>query len=155
MDSVDDVCVCATGHLWGYSGQRGLYRTTDLRRTFTTREDDVRQLGGGLWGETWLRPSPRLRLNLGLRADYYSADVSAFRPVNSGSASEWMLNPKATLVWSASELFEIYLNAGSGFHSNDARGATIRVDPASGEPVNVSAPLDDELRGVLDSLDRD
>ncbi len=29
------------------------------------------------------------------------------------------------------------------------------ADPASGEPVNVSAPLDDELRGVLDSLDRD
>jgi 23S rRNA pseudouridine955/2504/2580 synthase len=29
------------------------------------------------------------------------------------------------------------------------------TDPASGEPVNVSAPLDDELRGVLDSLDRD
>ena len=27
------------------------------------------------------------------------------------------------------------------------------IDPASGEPVNVSAPLDDELKGVLDSLD--
>ncbi|MCB0637577.1 MAG: hypothetical protein KDC54_13200 [Lewinella sp.] len=30
----DDVCVCATGHLWGYTGQRGLYQTTD---------------GGGSW----------------------------------------------------------------------------------------------------------
>lgn len=27
------------------------------------------------------------------------------------------------------------------------------TDPASGEPVNVSAPLDDELKGVLDSLE--
>ena len=27
------------------------------------------------------------------------------------------------------------------------------ADPASGEPVNVSAPLDDELKAVLDSLD--
>ena len=27
------------------------------------------------------------------------------------------------------------------------------TDPASGEPVNISAPLDDDLKGVLDSLD--
>ncbi len=25
----DDVCVCAIGHLWGYSGDRGLFRTKD------------------------------------------------------------------------------------------------------------------------------
>lgn len=25
----DEVCVCATGHLWGYSGDRGIFRTTD------------------------------------------------------------------------------------------------------------------------------
>lgn len=25
----DEVCVCATGHLWGYSGERGIFRTTD------------------------------------------------------------------------------------------------------------------------------
>ena len=29
---------------------------------------------------------------------------------------------------------EVYANAGTGFHSNDARGAAIRVDPATGEP---------------------
>jgi photosystem II stability/assembly factor-like uncharacterized protein len=28
-DNPDDVCVCALGHLWGYSGERGLFRTTD------------------------------------------------------------------------------------------------------------------------------
>ena len=25
----EDVCVCATGHLWGYKGERGLFQTTD------------------------------------------------------------------------------------------------------------------------------
>ena len=25
----EDVCVCATGHLWGYSGDRGLFQTTN------------------------------------------------------------------------------------------------------------------------------
>jgi photosystem II stability/assembly factor-like uncharacterized protein len=28
-DNADEVCVCATGHLWGYEGERGLFRTTD------------------------------------------------------------------------------------------------------------------------------
>jgi hypothetical protein len=30
----------------------------------------------------------------------------------------------------------LYVNAGMGFHSNDARGAAIRIDPASGESVD-------------------
>lgn len=28
-ENSDDVCVCALGHLWGYTGDRGLYRSTD------------------------------------------------------------------------------------------------------------------------------
>jgi hypothetical protein len=119
----------------------GLYRTTDLVRTFTTREDDVGQLSGGVWAESWLRLSAKVRLNLGLRADYYDADVTAFRPVNSGTANEWMVNPKATVVWSVSPGLELTVNGGSGFHSNDARGATIRVDPVTGEPVERVDPL--------------
>jgi len=119
----------------------GLYRTTDLVRTFTTRQDDVRQLGGGLWGETWIALTPELRINLGLRADYYGAEVSAYREINSGSADDWMLNPKLSLVWRPWSSAELSLNAGSGFHSNDARGATIRVDPVTGEPVDSVNPL--------------
>ena len=121
----------------------GLYRTTDLVRTFTTRQDEVGQLGAGLWGESWMRFSPRFRLCAGLRADYYGADVTAFRPVNSGTADDWMLNPKLTLVWDAAPSVELYLNAGSGFHSNDARGATISVDPVTGESVD---PVDALVR---------
>ena len=33
------------------------------------------------------------------------------------------------------------MNAGLGFHSNDARGATITVDPATGEPADRVTPL--------------
>ena len=33
------------------------------------------------------------------------------------------------------------MNAGTGFHSNDARGAVITVDPVSGEPVAPVTPL--------------
>jgi outer membrane receptor protein involved in Fe transport len=36
---------------------------------------------------------------------------------------------------------EFYVNAGLGFHSNDARGATIRVDPSTGDPVDPVTPF--------------
>jgi hypothetical protein len=35
----------------------------------------------------------------------------------------------------------LYANAGTGFHSNDARGAVTRFDPASGDPVSPVTPL--------------
>jgi hypothetical protein len=123
----------------------GLYDTVDLERTSTTRQDDVRQLGGGLWGETWIGLTPALRLNLGLRADYYRAEVDAYRDVNSGTADDWMLNPKASLVWRVAPTAELSFNAGSGFHSNDARGATIHVDPTTGEEVD---PVDALVRAT-------
>lgn len=37
----DDVCVCAIGHLWGYSGERGLFQTKDGGKNWT-------KLKGGL-----------------------------------------------------------------------------------------------------------
>lgn len=119
----------------------GLYKTADLVRIFTTREDDVSQFGGGVWGNTSVNLSPRLRLDLGLRADYYRGEVDAHREPNSGTADEWMLNPKLSLIWRPWDTAEISLNAGSGFHSNDARGATIRIDPVTGEPVDAVDPL--------------
>jgi len=36
---------------------------------------------------------------------------------------------------------ELYANAGTGFHSNDARGAVIRVDPSSGDAIDPVTPL--------------
>src|SRR5690606_16712028 len=38
---------------------------------------------------------------------------------------------------------EIYASAGKGFHSNDARGTTISIDPASGDPADRVSPLVD------------
>ena len=123
----------------------GLYPTTDLVRTSVTRQDDIRQIGGGLWGETWIGLTPTLRLNLGLRADYYRAEVDAYREPNSGTADDWMLNPKLSLIWRTSATTELSFNAGSGFHSNDARGATIHVDPTTGDTVD---PVDALVRAT-------
>jgi hypothetical protein len=65
-----------------------------------------------------------------------------FKPAaNSGKASDQMLTPKLALIFGPWQKTELYLNYGHGFHSNDARGTTIRVDPADGvTPVQRQAP---------------
>ena len=51
------------------------------------------------------------------------------------------MSPKASAVFGPWAGTEFYANAGMGFHSNDARGAVIRVDPLSGEPADRVTPL--------------
>ena len=46
------------------------------------------------------------------------------------------ISPKLALVFGPWQKTEYYVNAGNGFHSNDARGTTIRTDPVSGLPAD-------------------
>ena len=83
-----------------------------------------------------------MRTTLGVRADFYRFDVtSADIPANSGSGSDGLISPKFSSVFGPFAATEFYVNAGMGFHSNDARGATISVDPLTGEPVDRVTPL--------------
>jgi outer membrane receptor protein involved in Fe transport len=81
-----------------------------------------------------------------LRADLFDFEVRSSLAANSGSADDSVVSPKFSLIlgpWSETELF---VNVGKGFHSNDARGTTIRVDPADGvTPVERVDPLVDAL----------
>ena len=119
----------------------GLYRTRERRRLSTVREDSVDEASIGIYYELAWRMSDRWRSVLGIRGDYYRFDVRSDLPVNSGDDSDSIVSPKASLIYSVSDLTELYLSAGFGFHSNDARGTTISIDPASGEPVDPVNPL--------------
>jgi outer membrane receptor protein involved in Fe transport len=50
-----------------------------------------------------------------------------------------------SLIYKLDESREIYASIGQGFHSNDARGTTIRFDPVSGDAVLPVDPLVDTL----------
>jgi outer membrane receptor protein involved in Fe transport len=50
-----------------------------------------------------------------------------------------MVTPKLALIWRPTPSNELYLNYGHGFHSNDARGTTIRVDP--NDPTVSASPV--------------
>jgi hypothetical protein len=55
---------------------------------------------------------------------------------NSGKGSDANLSPKLALAWKAASSVEFYADYGQGYHFNDVRGATIAVDPASGDPAD-------------------
>lgn len=119
----------------------GLFRTADLARFATVREDSIQQWTGGVYGETSVRWLPKLRTTVGLRIDTFDAEVKSHLAANSGSTSDSLVSPKLSAVLGPWKDTEVYLDYGYGFHSNDARGATIAVDPVSGEPATPVEPL--------------
>jgi len=120
----------------------GLYLTTQASRRETVREDDVTQDSYSAYLAHDQRWQSWLRTELGVRFDYFDFDVSSNLAANSGNASDSIASPKATMVLGPWHETEYFLNAGRGFHSNDARGTTIRVDPADGvTPVDRVDPL--------------
>lgn len=120
----------------------GLYHTQDRQRLGVTRSDEVEQTSLGLFWENEIAWSHHLRSLLGVRYDYLNSEVASRvdrnrfdvdLSQNGGEAADDLLSLKASLVYLFSGEWEGYVSAGQGFHSNDARGATITTDPTSSE----------------------
>ncbi|HEX7647023.1 MAG TPA: TonB-dependent receptor [Noviherbaspirillum sp.] len=113
-----------------------LYATAARQRVTTTREDDVTERSTTLFVTNTTRWLPWLRTVAGLRSDWYDFDVTSSNPANSGKVNASVLSPKFSSIFSVSKNAEFYLNWGKGFHSNDARGITTKVDPKTGVTVD-------------------
>lgn len=111
----------------------GFFQTQARVVTEVTREDRVRETMLGVYGQTSVEWTPWMRTVLGLRADQGRFRVDPLSGNgDAGSARQTLASPKLSVVlgpWARTELF---LNAGRGFHSNDARGVTSAADPAPG-----------------------
>ncbi|NBV16292.1 TonB-dependent receptor [Janthinobacterium sp.] len=119
----------------------GLYNTRQRQVLSATRQDHIVESSIGVYGENSTRWSRWLRTVAGLRADAYRFDVRSDRPANSGTASDHLLSPSLSVIAGPWRDTEAYVNLGNGFHSNDARGTTITVDPKTGEPADKVTPL--------------
>jgi outer membrane receptor protein involved in Fe transport len=119
----------------------GLFHTRERRRLSTTRQDDIREVLTGPFAQARVRWNPWLRTVAGLRADYLHADVESDLAANSGTEDDVIVSPKLSLLLGPWKETELYLNFGYGFHSNDVRGATLRVDPGTGEAARRVDPL--------------
>lgn len=119
----------------------GLYHTALRQRLSTTREDEVGQTMAAVYAQSEIEWTRTFRTTFGLRADRYQFAVTSDNSLNSGDGSDGLVSPKVGAIFGPWNGTEVYVNAGIGFHSNDARGAAITVDPASGEPVDRVTPL--------------
>ena len=120
---------------WGIEGRSdhispiALYASTHRELTKTVREDRVTQNSIAMWAQNETRWTSQFRSILGARADVYQFDIQSNVKVNSGRAKDHQLSPKLSLIYAPLSNLEAYANYGVGFHSNDARGTTITVDP--------------------------
>jgi hypothetical protein len=122
-------------------GPLGLYLTEANLRLSTVRADEVGQFSSGVFGQTEIEWSRVLRTTFGLRGDFYHYNVTSDNPLNSGKARTGVLSPKVTAVFGPWGGTEFYANAGLGFHSNGALGATVTVDPTTGDPAYRATPI--------------
>jgi hypothetical protein len=119
----------------------GLYKSQANQRFHTVREDAVYEGSAGIFAEATSHWTDWFRTIAGVRGDYFWFDVASDHWRNSGSDSRGLINPKLTAIFGPWHETELYLSAGTGFHSNDARGVNTTVDPGSGEFVQPVDPL--------------
>ncbi len=124
----------------------GLYQTEQRQRFASIREDKVKETSVAVYAENQLQWLPWFKSIVGLRADAYRFDVNANLPANSGNANDHIFSPKLNFVFGPWKNTEYYVSYGYGFHSNDARGTTIRVNPDPRDaaylaPVEKVSPL--------------
>ncbi|MBN4053819.1 TonB-dependent receptor [Haliea sp. AH-315-K21] len=120
--------------------QVALFNTVARQRVNTVRDDAVEERSVSVYGEVEVVWTESFRTKFGLRQEFYDWDVQAQIAANSGSGNDSITLPKFTAAWIPFDGYEIYLNYGEGFHSNDVRGAEITIDPATltpADPVDV------------------
>jgi Carboxypeptidase regulatory-like domain/TonB-dependent Receptor Plug Domain/TonB dependent receptor len=102
----------------------------------------------GFYAEDKVQWFSKLRSELAFRGDeaiynvtsltppYVAAELRGsplinFAASNSGTVTKFLPSPKGTLVFGPWAKTEFYVQGGFSFHSNDARGATQRIEPIS------------------------
>jgi hypothetical protein len=92
--------------------------------------DQAYLFAGGVYAQATSHWTARLRSVVGLRVDYqHGTDIDYLAHLhqmdgysNGGTASQALLQPKGSLIFTVSPAVEIYASAGEGFHSADVRG---------------------------------
>ncbi|MBU2979268.1 TonB-dependent receptor [Alteromonas sp. C1M14] len=125
-------------------GEVGLHHTQNRVRLSTVRDDTIDERSFSYFYQGDLLLNSRTTLRLGARYDYFDVNVNSDTPENSGSKDDGIASFSAGLSYIFSTRIEGYINAGQSFHSNDARGATLSVDPETGEEAD---PVDLLVKG--------
>ena len=112
-----------------------LWHSPNRRRLTQRMDSGIIERNLFLWVQEEVIVNPKLRFQMGLRGDYFTFNVedhldtlfddTVALPHASGYAQKAMLNPKFNIAYSPIETSDVFLNFGTGFHSNDARDVVI------------------------------
>ena len=109
----------------------------------TTQRDNFTDTLIGLYGENRIQWAEKFRSVVALRGDITHLDVmSLVSSANSGTVTKAIPSPKVSLVFGPWSRTEFYLEGGSSYHSNDARGTTLRIQPVSADYPYPNTPGD-------------
>lgn len=124
----------------GVTGQNdnignGLYQSKARQQTAIIRRDRIVETSAAAYVENATRWTDTFRTVAGLRADRYRFDVRSDSAANSGRVMTGIASPSCNLIFGPWAQTELYVNAGHGFHSNDARGTVAKIDPVNGDSL--------------------
>ena len=126
----------------------GLLSTSQRHYLGDIRLDAVQEASQSFYWQATIQATEQLRLMSGLRYDYFDFEVSALAAAdvntlaaNSGRADADIFTSSFSAMYALGDSNELYFSIGEGFHSNDARGTTIALDPVDGSPVQPVDPL--------------
>ncbi|MCB1208562.1 MAG: TonB-dependent receptor plug domain-containing protein [Verrucomicrobiales bacterium] len=119
----------------------GLWRTQQQDRFKNIRQDDVYEASVGVYADSVVHWNDWFRTQVGLRGDVFYFDTASNLAANSGDDFDAIVSPKVSAIFGPWHETELYLNFGTGFHSNDARGVSTIIDPNTGEGIPTVDPL--------------
>ncbi len=123
-----------------------LWHSPKRQRLNARAQANVHERSSGLYANEVFRFSERFRVELGLRYDYFTFDVDDLLPTDSAHTNysgynyQVLLSPKLNIIYAANKHFQFFVNAGSGYHSNDAR-AVVQDSRNHELPRSVGAEL--------------
>ncbi len=143
----------------GYRGDNinvALWHSPDRVRLENFSQAVVRERDLFAWAEEEIIFNSLFRLEVALRSDFLTFDVNDLKgtaldtsstglPHASGYASQMIVNPKINFVLTPVPVLDFYFNAGTGFHSNDARNVILSEKAKELAEVWKREGLSDEL----------
>jgi hypothetical protein len=119
----------------------GLYHTQDRQRLGATTVNVVDETSAAPYVENQTHWTPWLRTVTGVRADAFWMNVDNRVGGHSGRIATQIVSPKVDVVFGPWAKTELYIDYGRGFHSNDARGVTAAIDPATALPRSTGSEV--------------
>ena len=128
----------------------GLDITVNRQYLSTTSLNNVGETSAGIYFKNQIYWLEKVRTIAGLRGDFLNNDVTQLangfsntnavtavdiNAANSGNRSKAMLSPKLSLIIGPWHDTEYFFNVGEGYHSNDARGTMLQLNPANGTHI--------------------